>query len=291
VIALPARPSICPPNRWSAWLLALIAALATACGSTTPTTSPQPSSAGVPSVEPTTAPSIPASGPSALVPSGPPPASQGAGAPAGPGASIDPANFVSTIDNPWFPLIPGTILTYRGVKDGEVADETFTVTKATKVVAGVTCVVVHDELKLAGDLAETTDDWYAQDRDGNVWYFGEATKELEGGKVVSSEGSWQGGVDGAEPGIYMPAHPAIGQSALQEFYAGQAEDHFVVLLTSTKVKVPFGSFSDALLTAEWTPLEPGVLSEKFYVKGTGEVREADVAGGDEKLELTKVVRP
>src|SRR5439155_26018588 len=125
----------------------------------------------------------------------------------------------------------------------------------------------------------------------NVWYFGEATKELDGGKVVSTEGSWEGGVDGAEPGIYMPAHPAVGQSGLQEFYAGQAEDHFVVLLTNATVKVPLGSFSGALLTAEWTPLEPGVLSEKFYVKGTGDVREADVAGGDEKLELTKVVRP
>ena len=141
------------------------------------------------------------------------------------------------------------------------------------------------------DLAETTDDWYVQDRDGNVWYFGEATKELDGGKVVSTEGSWEGGVDGAEPGIYMPANPVVGQSALQEFYAGQAEDHFVVLLTSTKVKVPLGSFSGALMTAEWTPLEPDVLSEKFYVKGTGQVREVDVAGGDERLELTKIVRP
>ena len=289
---LPVTLSTGSPNR-RPWLLALIAAVAlsvTACGSTTPTTSPQPGSAAAPSGTPATASSSPGSAPSAAVSSGPAPSSQ-SGGPSGPGASIDPANFVGAIDNPWFPLIPGTVLTYRGIKDGEVADETFTVTKQTKVVAGVTCVVVHDELKLGGELAETTDDWYVQDRDGNVWYFGEATQELEGGKVVTTEGSWEGGVDGAEPGIYMPANPAIGQSAIQEFYAGQAEDHFVVLLTSTKVKVPLGSFSGALLTAEWTPLEPDVLSEKFYVKGTGEVREVDVAGGDEKLELTKIVRP
>jgi hypothetical protein len=287
VTALVTRPTR-PPNRRS-WLFALTAAAAVfafACGSTAPTT-PPPGSAGAPSSAPTIAAPSVGSGPSAS----PAPASQGAGPSVGPSASIDPANFVGTIDNPWFPLIPGTVLTYRGIKDGEIADETFTVTKQTKVVAGVTCVVVHDELKLGGDLAETTDDWYVQDRDGNVWYFGEATQELEGGKVVNTEGSWEGGVDGAEPGIYMPAHPAIGQSAIQEFYADQAEDHFVVLLTNTKVKVPLGSFSDVLLTAEWTPLEPDVLSEKFYVKGTGEVREVDVAGGDEKLELTKVARP
>jgi hypothetical protein len=268
-------------------LIVAVAVLATACGSTTPTTSPEAGSAGTPSsAPPIAAPSV-GSGPSAS----PAPSSQGPGPSAGPGASIDPANFVGTIDNPWFPLIPGTVLTYRGIKDGEVADETFTVTTKTKVVAGVTCVDVHDELKLGGDLAETTDGWYVQDRDGNVWYFGEATQELEGGKVVNTEGSWEGGVDGAEPGIYMPAHPTVGQSAIQEFYAGQAEDHFVVLVTNTKVKVPLGSFSGVLLTAEWTPLEPDVLSEKFYVRGTGEVREVDVAGGDEKLELTKIVRP
>ena len=293
MIASPLTPPTRRSSRRRSLLFALVAGvalLATGCGSTTPTTSP-PGSVSTPSSAPTIAAPSVGSGPSAPAATGSAPASQGTGPSAGPGASIDPANFVATIDNPWFPLIPGTVLTYRGIKDGEVADETFTVTTKTKVVAGVTCVVVHDELKLGGELAETTDDWYVQDRDGNVWYFGEATQELEGGKVVSTEGSWEGGVNGAEPGIYMPAHPTVGQSFIQEFYAGQAEDHFVVLLTSTKVKVPLGSFSGVLLTAEWTPLEPDVLSEKFYVKGTGEVREVDVAGGDEKLDLTKVVRP
>ncbi len=210
---------------------------------------------------------------------------------AGPAGS-QPAGFSARVDNPWFPLQPGTTYTYKGTKDGEKAVDTFSVTSQTKVVEGVTCVVVHDQLTLGGTLAERTDDWYVQDQQGNVWYFGEATAELDDtGKIVSTEGSWEAGVDGAQPGIYMPADPQVGDSGLQELYPGQAEDHFVVLLTNAKVKVPTGSFSGVLLTAEWTPLEPNVLSEKAYVKGTGEVREADVAGGDEALELTKVVKP
>jgi len=219
-------------------------------------------------------------------------APQPSAASASPVAAIDPANFVSTIDNPWFPLLPGTVLTYHGTRDGEAAVDTVTVTSDTKVIDGVPTVVVHDELTLGGRLAEQTDDFYVQDRDGNVWYFGEATAELDdAGKVVSTEGSWQTGVDGAAPGIFMPANPEVGFSSPQEFYSGHAEDHFVVLLTNHAVKVPAGAFSGALLTAEWTPLEPGILSEKAYVKGTGEVSEADVVGGAEKLELTKVVRP
>jgi len=280
------------PRPTLATLVALVALLAGACGSSTPSSPPasagQPGSAGPPSI----AASSPGSGRSAsAAPSSAASESSGPGSSGGAGTPIDPANFVSTIDNPWFPLLPGTVLTYRGIKDGETAVDTFTVTSRTKVVAGVTCVVIKDDLTLGGDLAETTEDWYVQDRAGNVWYFGEATQELDGGKVVSTEGSWESGVDGARPGIFMPANPTVGDSGSQEFYPGQAEDHFVVLLTDAKVKVPIGSFSGALLTAEWTPLEPDVLSEKAYVKGTGEVREADVAGGDEKLELVKVVRP
>jgi hypothetical protein len=206
--------------------------------------------------------------------------------------SIDPANFVVTVSNPWFPLTPGTTLTYKGTKDGEDAVDVFEVTDQTKVVDGVTCVVVHDRLMLGGTLHEQTEDWYVQDRDGNVWYFGEATAELDdAGKVVSTDGSWTAGEDGATAGIYMPADPQVGQSMQQEFYPGQAEDHFVVLLTTGSVKVPAGNYKDALLTAEWTPLEPEVLGEKFYAKGIGLVKEFDVAGGQETLALTKVEGP
>jgi hypothetical protein len=263
-------------------LVPLASFIVAACGSTaTPTpvsvssSSPSPTAAPVASIaiSPAESPSVGASAsPSGAV-----------------GGSIDPANFVAAIDNPWFPLKSGTTLEYRGIKDGEKAVDTVTVTSETRVVAGVTCVVVRDELTLAGALAEKTEDWYVQDRQGNVWYFGEATAELdEAGKIVSTEGSWRTGVDGARPGIFMPADPVLGYSGAQEFYPGQAEDHFVVLLTDQTVKVPAGSYSGALVTAEWTPLEPRVLSEKAYAKGIGEIREADVVGGDEKLELVKV---
>lgn len=203
-----------------------------------------------------------------------------------------PSNFVATVNNRWFPLLPGTTLRYQGVKDGEKAVDTFEVTSDTEVVAGVTCVVVRDTLTLGGVLAEKTTDWYAQDRLGNVWYFGEDTAEYnEDGTVASTEGSWRTGVDGAEAGIFMPADPKVGDSFAQEHYLGQAEDHFVVLLLGTTVKVPYGSIKGALLTLEWTPLEPDVLSEKFYAMGIGTVKEFDVAGGDEKLELVSVALP
>ncbi len=251
--------------------------------STAPTATIAPAATGTvaPSPTITAAPTI-AAAPTATVGS----------SPAASPSAIDPADFVAQVDNPWFPLVPGTTLTYKGTKDGEQAIDSFEITAETKVIDGVTCMVIRDTLTLDGKLAEKTDDWYAQDREGNVWYFGEDTAELgESGKVASTEGSWQSGVDGAQPGIFMPADPRIGQSFQQEFYAGQAEDHFVVLLVSTPVKVRYGSFTDALLTAEWTPLEPDVLGEKYYVKGVGLVKELDVTGGVERLELVSVRAP
>jgi hypothetical protein len=290
VIAPPTPPTARTSGHRRMWLIPLLVLVASACGSTTPTAAPTsqpaPGSAGPPSVASTSPGSAP---PASILASVPPAVSPG---PSAGGASpIDPANFVAVVDNPWFPLIPGTVFTYRGTKDGQAAVDTFTVTSDTKVVAGVTCTVIHDRLTLDGALAETTDDWYVQDRAGNVWYFGEATQELENGKVVNTDGSWETGVDGAQPGIFMPAQPVVGLSGVQEVYPGQAEDHYVVLLTDAKVKVPLATYSGVLLTAEWTPLEPDVLSEKAYVKGLGEAREADVAGGDETLALTKVVKP
>jgi len=277
--------------RRAPWL-ALAAGLAlvlNACGSNGPT----PTAPGVPSgassvapVEPS--PTGPPSTTATIPPSSAVPASAAAG-PVGPGASIDPANFVAAVDNPWFPLKPGTVWQYRGVKDGAAGVDTMTVTADTKVIAGVTCVVVHDQLVQGGKVKERTDDYYAQDVTGNVWYFGEATAELDdNGRVATTEGSWQTGVDGAMPGIIMPADPQVGVGGPQEIYPGQAEDHYVVLLTSSKVKVPAGTYTGALITAEWTPLEPDVLSEKAYANGIGEVSESDVKGGDEHFELVSV---
>jgi hypothetical protein len=216
------------------------------------------------------------------------------GAPASPVASpvIDPADFTATVDNPWFPLVPGTTLIYHGRKDGKASVDTFAITSDVATIDGVPCVVIHDVLTQGGTVFEDTTDWYSQDSQGNVWYFGEDTRTLNAkGKVVSTEGTWQAGVDGAQPGIFMPADPQIGQSFPQESFPGQAEDWFVVTQMGVPTKVPYGSFDGAMLTVEWTPLEPTVLSEKVYVQGTGEVREFDVTGSNEHFALVSVTKP
>ena len=200
-----------------------------------------------------------------------------------------PRAFVEHIDNPWFPLVPGTTYIYRGMKDGEPSREVLRVTNRTKLIQGVRCTTLDDRLYLSGRLEERTSDWYAQDEKGNVWYFGEDTAELDKqGRVTSREGSWQAGVDGARAGIYMPAEPKVGQSFRQEFYAGHAEDHFRVVDLAAPVDVPYTSSKEALLTEEWTPLEPGVIDHKFYVRGVGTVKEQAVKGGDELNELVSV---
>jgi hypothetical protein len=200
-----------------------------------------------------------------------------------------PTGFVTRVDNPWFPLRPGRTLAYRGVKDGRPSRELLTVTPRVKKIQGVDCTVVSDRLYLRGRLGERTQDWYAQDRAGNVWYFGEATAELNpDGSVNSTEGSWQSGIDGAHAGIFMPAHPRPGQTGVQEIYKGHAQDHFRVLSLSAHVQTPAASSRRALLTREWTPLEPRVVDHKLYVRGIGTVLEQTVKGGDERNELVAV---
>jgi hypothetical protein len=204
----------------------------------------------------------------------------------------DPGDFVGRVDNPWFPLVPGTTFVYRGVKDGKSARDVVTVTHATKTIQGVHCTAVRDRLYLAGRLEERTTDWYAQDRRGNVWYFGEATAELDrAGQVTSTEGSWLAGRDGAQAGIFMTARPMVGQSRRQEYYKGHAEDHFAVVSLRARVSVPYTSSNRALLTKEWTPLEPGTLDHKYYVRGIGNVKEVTVKGPLERSELVSVQRP
>jgi hypothetical protein len=202
-----------------------------------------------------------------------------------------PATFVHRVDNPWFPLVPGTVYVYRGVKDGKPSRDVVTVTHATRVIRGVHATAVRDLLYLGGRLGERTTDWYAQDRAGNVWYLGEATEELDAkGRVTSREGSWLAGVGGAEPGIYMPARPATGVTGRQEYLKGHAEDHFRVAALNATVTAPALSSRHALLTEEWTPLEPGVLDHKLYVRGVGTVLEQTVKGGDERNALISVRR-
>ena len=202
--------------------------------------------------------------------------------------TIDPASFVSTVDNAYFPLVPGTVLVYEGTSDGEREVVTIHVTRETKQILGVTCIVVRDTVKVAGELKEDTFDWYAQDLDGNVWYMGEDTKEYENGKVSSTEGSWEAGVNGALPGVIMPAHPEVGLAYTQEHYAGEAEDKGKIVATGESVTVPFGSYDEVVVTEDWTPLEPAVREHKSYAPGVGVVFEEIVKGGEGVLRLVEV---
>jgi hypothetical protein len=201
------------------------------------------------------------------------------------------AAFVRGVDNPWFPLRPGTEYVYEGTKDGKASRDIVAVTSETTTVDGVRCTVVRDRLYLGGRLAERTTDWYAQDVAGNVWYFGEATAELDvQGKVTTTEGSWRAGVHGAEAGIQMPARPRVGQRFRQEYDRGNAEDRFEVLSLSATARTPAVSSGHALLTKEWTRLEPGVIDHKLYVRGIGTVVEEAVKGGAERAVLVSVRR-
>ncbi|HEX3290601.1 MAG TPA: hypothetical protein VHR46_04345 [Gaiella sp.] len=198
----------------------------------------------------------------------------------------DPSRFVRTVDNPWFPLRPGATFVYRGVKDGEPSRDVVRVTSRTRLIQGVRCTAVSDRLYTSGALSERTTDWYAEDRNGTVWYFGEDTAELDrSGNVTSREGSWLAGVAGARAGIFMPARPGVGQRFRQELLRGHAEDHFQVLSLRATVRVPAVSSRHALLTKEWTPLEPDVVDHKLYVRGIGLVDERTIRGGDERNAL------
>jgi hypothetical protein len=202
-----------------------------------------------------------------------------------------PSAFASRIDNTWFPLIPGTVFVYHGVKDGKPAIDVMTVTHARTSILGISATVVRDRLFLSGRLAERTTDWYAQDRSGNVWYLGELTATLDArGRPISTDGTWQAGVHGAMAGIYMPARPQPGETGRAEFYPGHAEDQFKVLSLHASVRSPAASSDRALLTQETTPLEPGTVDHKLYVRGIGTVREETIKGGVERLVLVSVHR-
>jgi hypothetical protein len=205
---------------------------------------------------------------------------------------LDPAQFTTKIDNPYWPMKPGTRWVYRETAgDGPPNRVVVTVTDRTKrVAAGVVGRVIHDRVTQGGRLVEDTLDWYAQDDDGNVWYLGEATKEYEHGKVSSTKGSWEAGVHGAQAGVIMPATPRVGMTYRQEYLAGEAEDRARVLTLDERVEVPAGSFERVLMTRDWTPLEPDVVEHKFYARGTGPVLTLDVSGGSGREELLRVTR-
>jgi hypothetical protein len=253
-------------------LVALASTLGIECDHQTPT---QP--ANVPANQPAS---------SAATSTQPPAASLGV---ASKTPEFDPHDFVRVVDNRLFPLRPGTRFIYKGEEDAEPERVVTDVTHDEKTILGVKVVVVLDRVYMSGELKEKTLDWYAQDKRGNIWYFGEDSKEYEDGEVVSTAGSWEAGKDGARAGIIMPAHPHVGQVTQQEFAAGVAEDMARVLHLGLKVSVPYGSFHACVETEEFTPLEPGTKEVKFYCPRIGFVKARDVSGGTAHIALTKII--
>jgi hypothetical protein len=200
---------------------------------------------------------------------------------------IDPADFTTEIDNPYWPMTPGSRWVYSETdSEGTRQRVVVTVTDRTKQIAnGAEARVVRDVVTEGGQPVEVTDDWYAQDSAGNIWYMGEDTAEYENGKVVSREGSFEAGVDGAQPGIIMPADPQEGMTFRQEYYAGEAEDEGEIVLLGQQAEVPAGHYEDVVMTRDTNPLEPKVLEFKFYARDVGPVLAVSVSGGSDREEL------
>jgi len=199
---------------------------------------------------------------------------------------LDPADFTTRIDNPYWPMAPGDKWVYRETDSGTEQRVEVTVTNQTKQIAnGIEARVVHDVVTEDGQPVEVTDDWYAQDKASNVWYLGEDTAEYENGKVTTRSGSFEAGVDGAQAGVIMPADPQDGMAYRQEYYKGEAEDKAEVLSTNEQVEVPLGYFQGALMTKDLVPLEPKVSEYKLYARDVGPVLTVKTSGGSGREEL------
>jgi hypothetical protein len=205
--------------------------------------------------------------------------------------TLDPADFTTEITNGYWPMAPGDRWVYRET-DGRGGEQkvVVTVTGRTKAIAGIEARVVHDVVSEDGQLVEDTFDWYAQDADGNIWYLGEDTTEFEDGKVKTTAGSWEHGIDGAQAGIAVPADPEPGLEYRQEYYAGETEDAARVLSLDERVQVPAGSYRDVLMTKDYTPLHPEILEHKFYAQGVGPVLVLSISGGSDREELLTTTR-
>ena len=204
--------------------------------------------------------------------------------------TLDPARFTTKIDNPYWPMTPGSRWVYRET-DGQASTQRVevTVTNRTRTIIGIQARVVHDVVTEEGQLVEDTYDWYAQDDKGNVWYLGEDTRKVEDGKVTSRQGSWQAGVDDAQPGILLPARPDPGMVYRQEYRGTVAQDTAAVLSLDQRAKVSSGLFEHVLITKEFTPLEPRLLKHDFYALGVGPVLSLTVSGGSDREELLRYV--
>ena len=236
------------------------------------------------SIEPSAAPSVslvPSAGPStAVIPDNPSKVVKGKTY----RPDIDPGAFSSVISNSYMPLVPGTIFRYEG---GGERTETV-VTERTHEVMGVPAVVVRDRVFEGSTLVEDTEDWYAQDAAGNVWYFGENTAECQGGRIASRHGAWEAGVDGAQPGVVMLADPQVGEYYRQEFLKGQAEDVARVLSLGRTMRNQGTTYRDVVVTEEFTALEPAVLEHKLYAPSVGLIQERTIKGGSGIVHLIDV---
>lgn len=205
---------------------------------------------------------------------------------------LDPADFTTDIDNPYWPIEPGTRWTYSEIdEEGAELEVIVTVTSVTKEVAnGITGRVVRDTVYEDGELIEDTLDWYAQDAEGNVWYLGEDTAEFENGELTTTAGAWEAGVDGALAGVIMPANPVVGMTYRQEYYEDEAEDNGEVLSLDESVDVPAGQYEGCVQTADTSSFDPDVLEHKYYAEGVGPVLTIDVEGGgrEELLSVEQV---
>jgi hypothetical protein len=209
-------------------------------------------------------------------------------------AMLNPADFTTKIDNPYWPMAPGSQWVYRETDTtGARQKVVITVTSKTKKIAnGITARIIRDVATEKGAKVEVTNDWYAQDKDGNVWYLGEKTAEYKNGKVASRHGSFEAGVDGAQAGIAMPANPEPGLSYRQEYYKGEAEDKSaVVTVGQERVHVPYGFVNkDVLMTRDLVPLEPRVQELKFYARGVGPLLSVHTDGKGGRAELASFKR-
>jgi len=200
--------------------------------------------------------------------------------------ALDPGTLTTDIDNPYWPMKPGSRWVFRETDaEGTVSRVVVTVLDETKTIMGAKARVVHDQVTQDGELAEDTFDWYAQDADGNLWYLGEDTTEYEDGKPKTKEGSWQAGVRGALPGIIMPADPQPGMAYREEYYKGHAEDAAEIIGTDALAVVPAGRYEHGVQTRNTSAIEPDVVEEKIYAKGVGVVLEITVSGGSDRDEL------
>ena len=201
---------------------------------------------------------------------------------------IDPQNFVENVTNSYFPLVPGTKFTYQSQTDDGLETIVVTVLSEKRTVADVNCTVVRDVVSLEGQVIEDTYDWYAQDKDGNVWYFGEDVSNYENGDFTDKEGSFEAGVDGAKPGIIMLANPVVELPYRQEYYFNSAEDWGKVLAKGVTVTTTFRIFDNCLKTADWNALEPDApLEYKYYAPEIGMVKE-EIEGSNEFVDLISI---